>query len=785
MAYYKLPSKSEISSTCESESERKSKNLDKIFRINGLCCTLKKLKTKVVFRLTDADLSRGLDYLYKKATKEILKFDKDVDKIGVLKDDILYCRSRILEGQNLKAVGVLSESIDIESFTGIKFCVPLISKHSPLAVSMALHLHYNVVQHRGTETVYRLSLQHARILGGKQLFKEVSDDCVYCKRLRLKYVKQLMGPLADTQLTISPIFYFTYLDMWGPITVYCPGYEKVTRNRRQAYQVYMLVMGCASTGTINCQIIEKKDTGAVLDGLNRFFSETCVPKICYPDQDGALMRALKHGEVCLVDLQGSLHRQRGIMFETCLPQGHFAHGRIERRIRMIQESLDRSDIKSTRCTATGWQTICKAIEREINGVPIGFLHHQGTVDPLLRILCPSLLKNGTFSDRAPKGLFTIPNSEEDLMTKIESIYNMWFKVWNVAYVPLIMDRQKWHIEGENLTKNDLVYFKLTDSPMAADWRFGKVEYADVGRDGLVRGVGISYKNKDGDNEEDWRHSVVERPARACVKLMNIEDTSILDNMRKVRKLAEEILGKVESDASTDGPIADDVHKHYRSRKFSKKIDKVSHHDEEDSQGVPHVNRKEISEVDETVKTKLSKKRKKKKTEIEKLRIENKEFDKVLNKPRETRSRKSILSSPAVWNNKDFILCASRSYSDLTLQIKSPDILQTPMYSVSSKNSEVLWPAMQIDEQDIGGVTAALSANVTALIAKGSQIRRLGWGEAVGKKGAEAELFNNNCDDVYLLKNAYFHVTIPLFHIIIVIDMAILKNKTKNEVSLKR
>ena len=67
--------------------------------------------------------------------------------------------------------------------------------------------------------------------------------------------------------------------------------------------------------------------------------------------------------------------------------------------------------------------------------------------------------------------------------------------------------------------------------------------------------------------------------------------------------------------------------------------------------------KEISEVDETVKPKLSKKRKKNKTEIEKLQIENKEFGKVLNKPRETRSRKSILNSPAVWNNKDFILCA--------------------------------------------------------------------------------------------------------------------------------
>ena len=33
---------------------------------------------------------------------------------------------------------------NIESFTGIKFYVPLVSRHSPLAVSLAMHFHYNV-----------------------------------------------------------------------------------------------------------------------------------------------------------------------------------------------------------------------------------------------------------------------------------------------------------------------------------------------------------------------------------------------------------------------------------------------------------------------------------------------------------------------------------------------------------------------------------------------------------------------------------------------------------------
>ena len=134
-----------------------------------------------------------------------------------------------------------------------------------------------------------------------------------------------MGPFSDTQLCISPIFYFTYIDMWGPLAIYCPGYEKRTRNRQQMYEVHILVMGCAVTGTVNCQIIERKDTGAVLDGLNRFFHEVCVPKICYPDKDGALMKALHDGQVDMQDMQGRLHRERGLHFETCLPQGHYQH----------------------------------------------------------------------------------------------------------------------------------------------------------------------------------------------------------------------------------------------------------------------------------------------------------------------------------------------------------------------------------------------------------------------------------------------------------------------------
>ena len=725
---------------------------------------------KITVKLTDEDLSSGLEYLYKKATQEIIHFEdkKDIERNGVMKDEILYCKSRILEGASLKAVGALSECIDLETFTGIKFKVPLISKHSPLAVSVAMHLHYNVNKHRGYETTYRLSLQNVRILQGRQIFKDVSDDCIFCKKLRIKYVKQLMGPLADTQLSISPIFYFTYLDMWGPISVFCPGYEKVTRNRAQQYDVHMLVMACAATGTVNCQVIEKKDTEFVLDGLNRFFNEVCVPKICYPDQDGALMKALREGEIDLQDLQGRLHREKGIYFETCLPQGHSAHGRIEAKIKTLQETLERSGMKGSRCTATGWQTIAKAIEREVNGVPLGFLHHQGTANPLLRVLCPSLLKNSTFTDRAPKGLFKIPDSVDGMMTKIEDIYNLWFKIWNVEYVPLIMNRQKWHVETDNLVVNDLVYFKMTDSPLKADWKLGKVEYTKLGRDGLVRELGISYSHKD--TEDDWTHYTVERPVRMVVKLMNVEDTSILDDMEEVYKMSKQVL--LEKNQPKPVDLNDDEIESIDELRSN--IDEFSTPEEENTISEnPEPEENVIDKADAEKKTRG----KSRKTEVEKLKILNKEFDTPVDGTRR-KMRKAIATyrvqnnaakpKKTSWTNLNLFniisnLNQNKDESEekvenlyFNLNNSSSDSeAKDEVYNISVTNNKareemtITWPAVVTHESQIGEVTSALCSGVTELISKGCTVRNV-RGDVVGQE-KDGDIENNvDCDKYSVL-----------------------------------
>ena len=282
-----------------------------------------------------------------------------------------------------------------------------------------------------------------------------------------------------------------------------------------------------------------KNTDCVLDAFNRFFSEACVPKVCLPDKDGAVMKALTEGEIDIIGRDGVLARQRGIYFETCLAQDHSAHGRIEARIKMVQQSLERSNIRMDKMRTMGWQTLAKIIERDVNNIPLGYLQHDTDLGPLLQVLTPNSLKLNTASERAPSGLFTIPGHAKDMITDIEKKYKFWYEIWNTDYIPLIARRQKWFSQDDDLKENDVVYFKLADSALSSKWHIGKVEYVLPSRDTRTRKVGISFKH---DTEDGSRKlSIVDRPVRQVVKLCDIEDSSLLDDITAVRNAAKKII----------------------------------------------------------------------------------------------------------------------------------------------------------------------------------------------------------------------------------------------------
>ena len=94
--------------------------------------------------MTDWYLNMALTHLYKKATSEVKKFNKEkvVQKITVEEDQILFSKTRIIDTMSFAEMGDLGLG-DIPAM-GINSHVPVIDRHSPLAYSIAQHIHWNI-----------------------------------------------------------------------------------------------------------------------------------------------------------------------------------------------------------------------------------------------------------------------------------------------------------------------------------------------------------------------------------------------------------------------------------------------------------------------------------------------------------------------------------------------------------------------------------------------------------------------------------------------------------------
>ena len=379
---------------------------------------------------------------------------------------------------------------------GLNLVIPVLDRFSPLSYSIGDYVHRIVSKHGGYETCLRQALNICFIIQGMGLFRELSEDCVTCAKLRKKYFDVSMGPLADEQMIIAPPFWVCMTDIYGPCHIYVPGHSRETRNKKAVdVKVYVLVFVCPTTKLTNLQVIEGKTADCVLDGINRLGCENGFPSYVLVDQDSRILKVLEEAEVRLKDLQLVLYKERGIKFRTCPVQGHNWHGSVERKIRSVQECLEKMDIANMRLHATGLQTCLKLVENDLNNVPLGYSYSRDSNNsPLLRLIFPNLLKIGRLNTRALDGPIRMPAGPGELMEKIERGYSSFFKIFNTTMIPKLMKINKWFDNNGQLQVGDIVWFKKTEKELTSDWTLGKVVSITKSKDGLVRRAEIQYQN---------------------------------------------------------------------------------------------------------------------------------------------------------------------------------------------------------------------------------------------------------------------------------------------------
>ena len=491
--------------------------------------------------LNDEDIAKALEYWYKKGSAEVQEFNKKelVSRISVEKQGILYCKSRIMDGQRfISAGGFDVNSLGME--VQLDMMTPMLDRYSPIAYSIANFIHHEVGKHAGFETSYRLSLGYCHIIQGASLFREIGEECSKCAMIRKKYLEVVMGPVSDFQLTICPPFHAAFCDLDGPYNVFVPGHERVTRNKSVLNaKAWIMTFACPVTKMLNLQVIETKSADGVVEGLSRLGCEQGFPKYLLLDQESSFMKTVRDSEINLKDLQLLSYKEHGIKCVVAPVAGHNFTGLVERKIRTVQQVFDKINFKNTRVHATGLQTIAKLVENDLNNLPLGFSYGRSSDNtPLLKLLTPNMMKIGRLNSRALSGPIRFPTGPKDVMKKVEDVYDAFFKIWNVSMVPRLIPQPKWFKDSPELQPEDVVWFQKTENELSSDWTVGQVDTVTRSKDGVVRRAWVRYYNH---SESKPRHT--HRAVRSLVRLFNVEDNYFVRDMAAVEAMIFDLENK--------------------------------------------------------------------------------------------------------------------------------------------------------------------------------------------------------------------------------------------------
>jgi hypothetical protein len=385
-----------------------------------------------------------------------------------LKDEIYFYESRL--NQEFQ-----TEDVDADIFFDqheIKGLLPVVSAESDIFFSYVMYVHHVLKPHSGVEiTLKEVCKIMMPINNPRKIIQSIRKDCPRCRLIAKKTLELRMMNHPSARTTLAPPYYISQMD-----TVF--GFKaQIFKNARRTCKVYALIICCLLTGATNILVIEGLETRDVLQAIERHATRHGMPSVLYVD-NGTQLIALNNTKFSIRKLNGQLMDAYGMQVRVSNAKSHEERGRIEARVKILRNMLDKLSINSdTPLSLLQWETLFSRISNMINDLPIAKCEKSKIDDPGWDLITPNRLLLGRNNNRSLEGWISITTGvgHENLLRKNQTIMRTWYKIFTDRVHHLIPRPGKW-TKTDKIQIDDICLFMYNENPGVGKdtWKLGRI-----------------------------------------------------------------------------------------------------------------------------------------------------------------------------------------------------------------------------------------------------------------------------------------------------------------------
>ncbi|CAH2207694.1 jg24468 [Pararge aegeria aegeria] len=317
-------------------------------------------------------------------------------------------------------------------------------------------------------------------IGGRNLARQVTHECVLCKRLKGNTLHPLMGNLPKERITPSYPFLYCGVDYAGPI-------RTLNRKGRGARTVksYICLFICFVTRAVHLELVSDLASESYILALKRFISRRAKPTEIFSDNGknfiGAMNEFGKFLKNCSIDISEYAISQ-DIKFRFIPAYSPHFGGLWEAGVKSTKYHLTRV-IGNAHLTFEELTTVLTQVESILNFRPLSLI----SSDPrdFLPLTPAYFLVGRSLTAPVYEDMRHNTGTSLSRYKRLEQIRHHFWERWSKEYISELQTRCKWMSGVDTLQPGMMVIIKDDNLPPLR-WQLGRITNAVPGKDGISR-----------------------------------------------------------------------------------------------------------------------------------------------------------------------------------------------------------------------------------------------------------------------------------------------------------